>query len=100
MPPQPAQHFRSSLEHRLHETHNLTHLRVRARGALLTVESGPDDDPCPHVRFRRDTVHLWFVEMPTRSNRWEKTPFRGPIDDLTDMVVQTFPWTLAPIHSE
>ncbi len=73
----------------------LHHLRVRARGAVLTVESGPVDDPVPHVRFRRDTVHYWLVEMPLRNGRWGKTRYRGVLDDLADLVAANFPWQLA-----
>lgn len=92
-----AKEFQSSLALKLRQLDGLAHLRVRARGAVLTVESGSSDDPFPHVRFRRDTVNLWLVEMPVRGGRWQKTPFRGPLDDLVDMVADNFPWTLAPL---
>lgn len=94
MPGRPARDFASSLKTKLHQM-GLKHLRVRARGPLLNVESGPDNDPIRHVRFRRDTVHLWLVEMPSRGNRWERTPFRGYLDELAEMVADAFPWTLA-----
>ena len=31
----------------------LDHLRVRRRGALITIESGPKADSHPHARLRR-----------------------------------------------
>ncbi|MGC4122524.1 MAG: hypothetical protein QM765_49700 [Myxococcales bacterium] len=37
------------------------HLRVRAKGDLVTLESGPEDDPIPHLRFRRATVQWWYL---------------------------------------
>jgi len=89
-----AKDYLISLQIKLERMPDLGHLRVRARGAVLTLESGPTDDPWPHVRFRRDTVHLWLVEMPARGGRWNKTPFRGELDELVDMVAETFPWTL------
>jgi hypothetical protein len=72
----------------------LTHLRVRRHGVLLIVESGPNDDPIPHLRFRRLGAHIWRVEMPTHSDGWEVTPLRGPIEKLLDYVVAELPWTL------
>lgn len=77
---------------------DLSHLRVRRYGALLILESGPAEDPISHARFRRDTVHLWRLEMATHKGRWEKTPFRDELISLVDLVVTTFPWTLAAIE--
>ncbi len=84
------------LTRKLHEQYGLTHLRVRKHGRLLTVESGPEDDPWRHVRFRRDTVHLWKLEVAVRS-RWEKTPFRAYLDDLVAMVTGELGWTVAQV---
>jgi hypothetical protein len=81
------------LQQRLHERHGLTHLRVRKRGLLLTVESGPSDDAHPHVRFRRDTVHLWRVEAASRG-KWERTHLRATLDELLDTLTTDFPWLL------
>jgi hypothetical protein len=92
----PAKDYASSLQIKLNRM-ELGYLRVRARGAVLTVESGPDDDPVPHVRFRRDTVHYWIVEMPLRGGRWDRTPYRGVLDDLVDLVAANFPWQLADL---
>ncbi len=95
MPPPPAADCLERLQAKLATFEALAHLRVRARGALLTVESGPEQAPWPHIRFRRDTVHLWRLEMPVRGGRWERTPYRGPLEDLVDSVVEAFPWTLS-----
>ena len=43
------------------------HLRSRKRGPVLTVVSGPADDPIQHVRLRRVTKQWWEVEAPTSS---------------------------------
>lgn len=72
------------------------HLRVRRRGAVLTIESGPKKDPISHARLRRDTVHLWVLEMPTTTERWEPTPYRQPIDAQLELLVTELAWTLAP----
>ena len=73
----------------------LGHLRVRRRGDLLTLESGPSDDPHRHARLRRVTVHLWRLEMPDSASRWSPTPWRDHLKVLLEMLVQQFPWTLA-----
>lgn len=78
---------------------HLTHLRARRRGRVVTVESGPDDDPVAHLRFRRDTVHLWLLEMPARGGRWEGTPYRDTLEHLLGAVEERFPWALTPIAS-
>jgi hypothetical protein len=75
---------------------DLSHLRVRRRGDLLTLESGPPAAPRPHARLRRVTVHLWYLEMPASSNRWNLTPFRDQLKALLEMLAERFPWTLAP----
>ena len=76
----------------------LEHLRVRKYGAQLIIESGPEKDPIKHARFKRDTVHLWKLDMATHTGRWETTPFRGLLDDLRQMLVDDFGWVLTPIE--
>ena len=74
----------------------LNHLRVRRRGDLLLLESGSAEVLRRHARLRRVTVHLWRLEMPTSSSRWDLTPFRDQLKVLLEMLVEQFPWTLAP----
>jgi len=76
-----------------------THLRARRRGPLLTLESGPEDDPVRHVRFRRDTVHLWLLECATHTGRWEATGYRDNLDNLLDLITTTLSWVLTPVAS-
>lgn len=85
------------LEKLLHER-GARHLRVRKRGAVLTMESGAQDDPWPHARIRRDTVHLWCLEIAVRGDRWERTPYRATMDELVDLLVDQLAWTIAPIE--
>jgi hypothetical protein len=75
---------------------SLSHLRVRRRGDLLALESGPAEAPRHHARLRRVAVHLWRLEMPTSSSRWELTPFQDQLKVLLEMLIENFPWTLAP----
>ena len=73
-----------------------THLRARKRGSAVVIESGPAAKPVRHFRLRRDTVHLWRLDMATHTGRWQPTPFRTLLDELVAMVVDSFPWTLTP----
>jgi hypothetical protein len=82
---------------RLLRTHHLKHLHVRARGDVLTIESGPTRHAFPHARLRRESVHLWRLEMPTHSGRWQRTPHRGLRDDLIQLLVEVYAWTLQPL---
>lgn len=75
--------------------HGFKHLRVRRRGDVLTIESGPKTNRFPHARVRRETVHLWRLEMPTSTGRWETTPVRDVLDTLVAILVSVFPWALA-----
>lgn len=81
----------------LHKHPELQHLRTRRRADLVTIESGPTEDPIPHARLRQDTVHLWILEMPTHQGRWEKTPLRMTLESLIEALVGEFPWSLTPI---
>ncbi len=72
------------------------HLRSRRRGDLLTIISGPGDDPVVHARIRRVTKQWWELEAPTSSGHWEKTGLRGNRIDLLDRVMTDFEWLLAP----
>ena len=81
----------------LHDEFGLTHLRVRKRGRLLTLESGPEDNSYPHARFRRDTINLWILEAPA-GRSWQRTPFRATLDELVATLVEKLSWLVAPIE--
>lgn len=74
---------------------NLSHLRVRRRADCLIVESGPDNDPTRHARFRRVTVGLWILDAATHDGRWESTMHRAPLTQLVDTLVKDFPWLVS-----
>lgn len=79
----------------LHEA-GFEHLRVRKRGAVLTIESGPKDHPVRHARLTRDTVNLWLLDFADHRGRWEETPYRDTIDNIAAFITESFPWTLEP----
>lgn len=74
------------------------HLRARARGDVIVIESGPANDAVQHLRFRRATVQWWYLEMPTHTGKWERTPYRDSIRELLALVRAQFPWTLEPLE--
>lgn len=88
-------HHADQVEELLHDR-GVDHVRARKYGAAVIVESGPDDEPVKHFRLRRDTVHLWLLDMADHRGRWERTPFREGLDDLVSIVVEQFPSTLTP----
>jgi hypothetical protein len=75
----------------------LEHLRARRRADLVVVESGPQDDPIPHARFRRVAVRVWVLEMATHTGRWQPSGVRGPLAPLVETLIQDFGWTLSPL---
>lgn len=72
----------------------LTHLSVTKRSPYLKIEAADTVGTYPVLRLRRDTVHLWTLEFPTSSSRWETTPYRGTKAELMAMVVADFSWVL------
>jgi hypothetical protein len=74
----------------------LGHLRVRRRAETLTLELGPREDPIPHLRLRRVSVHLWTVECATHTGRFEPTFLRDQLDKVLSEVDKNMPWVLAP----
>lgn len=88
----------ASVQQFLHDQAELTHLRARQRGKIVTIESGPDDDPFPHAQLRHVTVSIWELHMPTHRGRWENAHVRGPRDDVLNTLVDDFGWTLEAIE--
>lgn len=96
MPTTAESHHVTHVQDLLHER-GATHLRARKYGKSVIVESGPVGDPVKHVRLRRDTVHLWCLDIAGHTGRWERTPFRSALDELVSTVANDFPWTIAPV---
>ena len=90
-----ADHTRQ-IEQYLHQR-GFCHLRAHKRGAAVTISSGPPDDPIKHFRVRRDTVHLWCLDMADHRGRWERTPYRDQLELLLQLVIDSFAWMLSPV---
>jgi len=86
-----------TVENWLRRHPQLDHIRVRKRGDLLTLESGPEAQCFPHARIRRVQRDLWILEMPSRS-RWDPTPYTDSSPEpLLDLLRDTFAWMLKPL---
>ena len=96
-PPLPDEDDEDDVREFLARRKELKHLRVRRRGELLTLESGPTNDPVRHARLRRVTVHYWTLECATHTGRWEKTGFRGPMTEMLEVLTTSIPWVLTPV---
>ena len=94
--PKAEAHHASRVQALLHER-GAVHIRARKYGATVIVESGPPDDSVRHARLRRDTVHLWLLDVAGRGGRWEPTPMRGNIESLVATLAENFPWALTEL---
>jgi hypothetical protein len=84
------------VEDYLRQHAELAHLRVRKRGALMILESGPQDDAVPHARLRRATKQWWTPELPSHTGTWSPLPARLPIREALDLLRTDFAWVLTP----
>ncbi len=75
----------------------LKHLRARRRADTIVIESGPPEESEPNARLRRLSVRRWILEFPTHKGRWEPTPYEDSIEALLVCLVESFPWTIAPV---
>jgi len=84
------------LEELLASNDGLQHLRVKQRGESLTLVSGSDTDEIAHAKFSAMGADVWGLSFPTRSGRWERTPFAGSLDELSHVLIDMLGWHLAP----
>ncbi len=88
---------KSGLESFLEGLEGLSHLKVRSRGNLLTLESQDEHGIVHlHARFRKRTVNIWCLEMPVKRG-WEPTFMEGRVIDLMKILIEKFPWTLSSV---
>ncbi len=82
------------LEELLHER-GLEHLRVRRRGARLTIESSPSGGAADkHARLTALPRQEWALEFADHRGNWTPTPFVGELRELVATLVEQFPWVL------
>lgn len=79
---------------------NARHLRCRKRANTIVIESGPAQDPIPHLRLRKLSPKAWGIDSATHTGRWERMPLQGPALEILSAVAENFPWLLAPIAGQ
>jgi len=88
------------VENRLREK-GLTHLKVTRRGVNIVIysddEDGGKDNRC---RFIFVKSGLYVLNMANHAGKWEPTPFDGTLDELLEMVIEQFPWTLTDYYQD
>ena len=82
------------LEELLHNR-GLEHLRVRQRGARLTIVSPSSGGAADkHARFTALPRQEWALEFADHRGTWTPTPFVGELRELVATLVEQFPWVL------
>ena len=73
-----------------------THLKVTKRGDKLVIYSdngaGGKENRC---RFIYEKAGTYTLNMANHTGKWETTPFEGSMEELLEMVMEQFPWTIA-----
>ncbi len=82
------------LEELLHDR-GLEHLRVRRRGARLTIVTpSTGGGTTKHARLTALPRQEWALDFADHRGRWTPTPFAGELSDLVATMVEQFPWVL------
>jgi len=87
------EHEKSYVEKALMEK-ELYHLLVTKRGVNIVVYSEDGRSKENRVRFTYIKPHIFMLNFASRSGKWEQTPFEGTLEELIEMVLEQFPWTL------
>jgi len=72
----------------------LNHLKVAKRGVNIVVYSEDKNNKENRCRFTFIEPGSFILNMANHSGKWEPTPFEGSLDELLEMVIEQFPWTL------
>lgn len=84
------------LEQILRSRGELEHLEVEERGKSLTLVSRIESERVPHAKFTLIEERTWGLSLPRHTGRWERTPFIGRIEELTDTLLNELSFHLAP----
>jgi len=88
------------VENKLQEK-GLKHLKVAKRGVNIVIYS-EDEDGGKENRCRLTYVkpRKYILNMANHTGKWEPTPFEGTLDELLEMVIEQFPWTLTDYNQD
>ena len=90
----PTKLLTADVEVKFNEIPELAHLRVRAYGESLIVESGPTDYAIRHARLRRVSARQWTLDVADHRGRWQPTPFRDLLHVVVELLIEQFGWVL------
>ena len=87
------------VENKLLES-ELNHLKVTKRGVNIVVYSADESGKENRCRFTYIKPGVFILNMANHSGRWEPTPFEGTLEELLEMVIEQFPWTLTDYNQD
>ncbi len=83
------------VEQTLRSRGELAHLKVELRGKSLTIVSRIESERVPHAKFTLIEDRTWGLSLPRHTGRWERTPFVGRIEELTETLLNELSFHLA-----
>jgi hypothetical protein len=87
------------IEKRLHEK-ELGYLKATIRSNNIAIYSGDEKNKENRCRFTQNKEGQFMLSMANYSGRWEATPFEGTLEELLEMVIEQFPWTLTDYEQD
>ncbi len=94
MPDIILQGISAGVEIKLHSA-GLNHLKTGVRGKNIVVYSEYNGSRENRCRFTFVSGQKYILGMADHNGKWETTPFEGTVDELLDMVMNQFGWTLS-----
>lgn len=83
------------IEQILRSRSELEHLEIEKRGKSLTLVSRVESERVPHAKLTLIEERTWGLSLPRHTGRWERTPFIGQIEELTDTLLNELGFHLA-----
>lgn len=78
------------------EKQGWTHLQVRVHGPHLIVCSQEDGERWNRARLTKVSAQYYTLSMANHRGKWESTPYRGTIGEISDLLTKQFAFALAP----
>jgi hypothetical protein len=82
------------------EKRGLNYLKVAERANSIAIYSEDSDGKLNRCRFIKIAPKLYVLSIANNSGKWESTPFEGILEELLEMVIEQFPWTLESYDQE
>ena len=76
------------------EQKGLNYLKVCIRGNNIVIYSEYEGIKENCVRFTYTKAGIYILGIADHNGKWEQTPFEGPAEELSDVVLNQFQWVL------